>query len=103
MSGDILKSLGKFKPERPVSEVQTRTTFENPNQGFFVARAQTRAPELHSPGLLDEEVSAAEELGSVSLKPGDLAHHLHTLSKSEVLGSADPAYVCLMWSTPGNM
>ena len=96
MSADILKSLGKFKPERPVSGVQTRTTFESPNQGFFVARAQTRAPELHSPGSLDEEVSVAEELCSLPLKPGDLAHHLHTLSKSEVPGSADPAYVYLM-------
>ena len=88
MSADILKSLGKFKPERPVSEVQTRTT--------VVARAQTRASGLHSPGSLDEEVSVAEELCSVSLKPSDMAHHLHTPSKSEVLGSADPAYVYLM-------
>ena len=93
MSADILKSLGKFKPERPVSEVQTRTTFERPNQGFLVAKAQTRAPEPHSPGSLD----------SASLKPGDLAHHLHTLSKSEEPGNADPAYVYLMKSTPGNM
>ena len=86
----------KFKPERPSG---------SSNQSFPAATlaicshcelkfgAQTRALEPYSPGSLEEEVSVAEESCSVPSNPGDLAHHLHTLSKSEALGSAEPTYV----------
>ena len=99
MSTGIQMSLGKNKPERPVSEVQTRTTFGKLKPELLCGNfgrllkyeikfgAQNRVLEPYSSGSLEEEVSVAEELCSASLNPGDLAHHLHTPSKSDVLGT----------------